>query len=84
MPRVTPNRKEYMIKDLPAWISGKMHVQRKYQKDVAKRLNITQPAFSCRLTDQRDTFSYGDLLTLFDELGATDEEILRLMKLRRE
>lgn len=82
MPRVAINKKKYMIKDLPAWIVGKMHTERKRQSDVAKEIGITQPAMSVRLKrDELDSFSYGDLLTLFKVLNATDEEILRLMKL---
>lgn len=81
MPRVTINRKKYMIKDLPGWIAGRMHREKKKQSDVAKEIGITQPAFSYRLNSDSDTFTYGDLLTLFKELDATDEEILKLMRL---
>lgn len=81
MPRVAINKKKYMIADLPGWIAGRMHKKKLKQADVARDINISQPTLSERLNSSRDTFSYGDLLTLFKELDATDEEILRLMKL---
>ena len=70
-----------MIADLPGWIVGKMHKKKLRQTDVAKEIGITQPAMSQRLGQDLDSFTYGDLLTLFKVLEATDEEILRLMKL---
>ena len=81
MPRVEMNRKKYMIADLPGWISGRMKKKKIRQKDIAEEINITQPAFSHKLWSGRDLFTYGDLITLFDKLDATDEEILSLMKL---
>lgn len=81
MPRVTLKKKEYMIADLPGWIAGRMHKLGLRQTDVAKSLGIRQPSLSGRLSKGEDLFSYGDLLTLFEELDATDEEILRLMRL---
>lgn len=81
MPRVTLKKKEYMIADLPGWIAGRMHRKKLRQEDVAKTIGIKQPSFSERLSKGGDVFSYGDLLTLFEELDATDEEILRLMRL---
>lgn len=86
MPRVSLKKKEYMIVDLPGWIQGRMHRLGLKQKTVARELGISQPAFSLRLKPQKgkkiqDIFSYGDLLTLFECLEATDEEILRIMRL---
>lgn len=81
MPRVAIKKKDYMIADLPGWIVGKMHKKKLRQTDVAKEIGITQPAMSQRLGQDLDSFTYGDLLTLFKVLEATDEEILRLMKL---
>ena len=81
MPRIALNKKKYMIADLPGWIVGRMHKKKLRQTDLAKKIGITQPAFSIRLSNDVDSFSYGDLLTLFKELEATDEEILKLMRL---
>lgn len=81
MPRVAINKKKYMIADLPSWIVGKMHTKKIKQCEIAKEIGISQPALSIRLGQDIDSFSYGDLITLFKKLDATDEEILRLMKL---
>ena len=81
MPRVAIKKKEYKIKDLAGWIVGKMHTKRLKQSELAGSINISQAALSIRLSNGKDLFSYGDLLTLFKELEATDEEILRLMKM---
>lgn len=75
-----------MIADLPGWIVGRMYIKGLKQKDLAKLLGITPQAFSARLHrdgrgDPKDVFTYGDLLTLFRALDATDEEILRLVKM---
>lgn len=81
MPRVAINKKKYMIADLPGWIAGRMHREKKKQSEIARTIGISQPAMSNRLNSNEDIFTYGDLLTLFKELNATDEEILKLMKL---
>lgn len=63
-----------------------MYTKRLKQKDLADLLGITPQAFSARLQkdgkgNPKDVFTYGDLLTLFKALDATDEEILRLTKM---
>ena len=65
-----------------------MHSMGLKQKDIAKALNISQEAFSIRLNPKTyeknkraGPFKYGDLLVLFKFLDATDEEILRLLRL---
>lgn len=86
MPRVHTKKKEYMIGDLPGWIIGRMYTRGLRQKDLADLLGITPQAFWARLQKDgrgapKDVFTYGDLLTLFKALEATDEEILRLTKM---
>lgn len=91
MPRLAlsmEQKKRNKVKDLTAWIDGRMHSMGLKQKDIAKALNISQEAFSIRLNPKTyeknkraDPFKYGDLLVLFKFLDATDEEILRLLRL---
>ena len=89
MPRVELKKKEYMVSDLPGWIIGRMHVLKLRQVDVARELGISQSALSHRLDPKKakkgekpeDPFKYGDLLTLFKVLEATDEEKVRLLSL---
>ena len=79
MPRVRLNRKKYMVKDLSEFIIGRMRTLGLTQAQMGKEINISQQAFGHRL--QNSLFSYEELLVLFKKLNATDEEILRLMKL---
>lgn len=86
MPRIASNKKDYMIKDFSAWIVGRMHLKKIRQSDMADELGITQQALSSRLNIKpgekpKDTFKYGDILTIFKILEATDEEKQRFMTL---
>lgn len=79
MPRVSINKKKYLMKDLREWIIGRMNSCKKTHLAMGELLGISQPAFSRRL--RNSNFEYNQLLEIFKELNATDEEILRLMKL---
>lgn len=84
MPRVAINKKKYMIVDLSRWIVGKMHEKGLNQTDVGKILGINQQSVSRRLSEckrGKDKFTQGELIVLFKEFEATDEEILRLIKM---
>lgn len=84
MPRVTINKKAYMLRDLANWIVGRMYVKGLRQKDVAQWIGINQQSMSRRLKqakEGKDAFSAGELITLLKNLDATDEEILRLTKM---
>lgn len=79
MPRVAIKKKDYKLADLTEYIAGKMYANEIVQSDIARELNISQPAFSKRL--KKGLFSYEELLTIFKFFKSTDEEILKLMKL---
>lgn len=88
MPRVTINKKKYKILDLKGWIVGQMKVHGLKQKDIADALGVSQPVVSLmlRIPNEKDRtnidqISYGDLLTLFDLFGTSDEEKARLLTL---
>lgn len=85
MPRVAINRKKYMIKDFTGWVLQKARMSGLKQKDIAKILNIAPSSFSMRVTkcieESQNIFSYEEVIMLLKEFDATDEEILRLMKL---
>ena len=84
MPRVTINKKIYMLRGLAEFIEGRMSTKNLRQEDVAQWLGINQQSMSRRLKQSRegkDAFSAGELFTLFKNLDATDEEILRLTKM---
>lgn len=79
MPRVTLNKKKYKINDLGSWIVGRLFKERKRYEDLAEALDITRQAVYYKI--HHNAFSYGDLLTIFEFFGSTDEEILQVMKL---
>ena len=79
MPRVHINKKKYMISDFRVWVIGKMNVLGKSQADMGNLLGISQPAFGKRLKESN--FDYSQIITIFKELQATDEEIVKFMKL---
>lgn len=84
MPRVTINRKKYMLQDLYVWIKGKMSLKDMTQEDLGKILGISQESAFYRLDGMKrgnDTIKYKELITLFKAFDATDEEILKFMKL---
>lgn len=87
MPRVAVNKKKYKLADLQAWIIGQMHAKGLNQNHVAKELGISQQALSIRLQPSKnkkkdkDSFSYGDLLTLFKLFNTPEEDLIRLMRM---
>ena len=85
MPRVTIKKKEYMIKDFTGWVLQKARMNGLKQKDVADMLGIAQSSFSTRvkkcIKTGQNIFSYEEAIILLKAFEATDEEILRLMKL---
>lgn len=84
MPRVAINKKKYMLQDLYVWINGKMLLNGVNQTRLGKLLGITQPSAHKRLKglkEGKDTLKSIELAVIFKEFEATDEEILRFMKL---
>lgn len=79
MPRVRIKKKEYMVSDLVKWINHRRADLNLRQNDLAKLLGISQPALSNRL--EKGLFDYTDMIKIFKVLNATDEEILKLMKM---
>ena len=85
MPRVSINRKKYMIKDFTGWVLQKARMSGLKQKDIAEMLGIQPSSFCERLKKciktGQNIFSFEEAIMLLKEFEATDEEILRLMKL---
>lgn len=89
MPRaaLSPEQKrDYMVNDLPYWFEKEARKKGLYTKDLAVALKITPQAWNERKKKKvngkpKAPFSYGEMLILFRLLNATDEEILRLMRL---
>lgn len=79
MPRVRISKKKYQLKDLKEWMIGRMKTLGKTQADMGELIHMNQGSFGKRLNDSN--FTYAQLLIILKELQATDEEILRFMKL---
>lgn len=79
MPRVSIKKKEYMVNDLVKWINRRRADLNLRQRDLAELLGISQPALSNRL--EKGLFDYTDMIQILNVLNATDEEILKLMKM---
>lgn len=79
MPRVHLYKQKYMLQDLSNWIIGRMRIMKKSQAYMGELLGISQVAFGKRL--QKSNFEYSQMLVILKELQATDEEILKFMKL---
>ena len=58
---------------------GRMHTLKKSHADMGTLLGISQPAFSNRL--KKSNFDYSQILEILKVLEATDEEILKFMRL---
>ena len=70
MPRVAIKKKDYLQTDLREWMNGRMKSLGKTQAHMGELLHITQQGFG-----------NVQLYVIFKELQATDEEILKLMKM---
>lgn len=79
MPKVIINKKEYMVQNIGSYVVMWLHRQHKYIKDLAKEMGITQQGLSYKI--KTNTFTYSDLLTIFDYLAVPDEEILMVLKI---
>lgn len=79
MPRIAIKKKQYKISDLSKFVVGEMYAQDVTQEEMARHMGITQSTFSYKL--KHNAFSYGDLLTIFDVLGVTNEQKIKLMSL---
>lgn len=79
MPRIHLKKKEYLKTDLRLWVSGKMKILGKNQEHMGEALEISQQAFGTRLREAN--FTNDQLYVIFKELEATNDDIIRLMRL---
>lgn len=78
MPKVSINKELYKAKNLKKLIEMKM-IQYEYkQKDLARVLNISQPALSKKMNE--NNYSLADFVTITETLNFTDEEILKAVR----
>ena len=94
MPRVAlgaEQKMDYKLKDFKGWVSKQMKLNKKRQADVAEVLGISQARVSQMLRipdpkdkeakEEKDPFSYGQVLTLCEFFGVDEKEKNRLLTL---
>ena len=79
MPRVCINRKQYKEQSIGSWIVGQLFKKKLKRKDLAYELDISAQGLNWKLNN--NSFDYGDLLTVFEFLGTSDEEKVSIMSL---
>ena len=79
MPKVIINKHEYKKQNIGSWIYMWVRRSGKHLKDLAPELGVSQQGVSFKI--KNNTFSYSDMLTIFDYLEVPDEEILQVMKI---
>lgn len=79
MPRVKGLKKKYMLSDFSKWVHTKMKEQGVSQEYLGLMIGISQPEFSRKLNN--NLLKLSDAITIFKELEASDEEILKLIKM---
>lgn len=79
MPRVCINQKQYKEESIGGWIVSQLFKRKLKRKDLANELDITPHGLNWKL--HNNSFDYPDLLTVFDFLGSTDDEVLYVMRL---
>lgn len=78
MPRVCINKTYYKASSIGGWIVGQFYKKKIKRKVLADELGITPQGLTWKLLN--NSFSYSDMLTVFEILGSTDEEICFVMK----
>ena len=85
MPKVYFNEPDRAVARFRQWFYNEKNRHDVRQDMVAKKLGISQQAASKKLkvkgTDQTQ-LTLRDAIIIFDIMGATDEEILKLMRLK--
>lgn len=79
MPRVAIKKKQYKCSDLTKYIRTELYERDMSQADLGELLKVTQQDISYKL--KRNMFTYEELITIFEALNTSDEDILRIMKL---
>lgn len=92
IPRIEAKKKEYKLKDFKKWVKIKMVEKNRTQGDVAKVLDLSQGRLSQMLKvpdpkkdkgkkEEKDPFSYGQVLILCDFFDVDSDEKARLLTL---
>ena len=78
MPKSIINKKEYKKQGIGSFVYKWLKQANKRVSDLADELFISQPGLTYKM--RHNSFSYADMLTIFEYLNVPDEEILYVMK----
>lgn len=79
MPKVIINKFQHKTHNIGPWVVMWLRREGKRMSDLGEELGVSQQAVSYKI--KTNSFSYGDMLVIFDYLGVPDNEILQVMKL---
>jgi len=79
MPKVIVNKLHYKTHSIGPWVVMWLRREKKKMSDLASEIGISQQGVSYKI--KTNSFSYGDMLVIFDYLNVPDDEILQVMKL---
>lgn len=78
------NRYERKMNSFRNWFRGKRAEKKVPQALLANRLDISQVAVSNKIKESADSqITYKDLLVFFESVEASDEEIVRMMRIQK-
>ena len=84
MPKLYASEYDRTISSFRRWFKGKCAMENVTQASLANDLEITQSSVSSKIQpngDKQTSITYKDLLCFFKAVNATDDEILRFMRM---
>ena len=81
MPRVATKKKQYNSADFCVWIYAKLKMNRNTLTELADYIGVTRMTVYNKISKREADFSYQQLMDIFKFCKASDEEILRFMKI---
>ena len=77
MPKVCVNKKQYKVDNIGSWVRGQLFKKKLKKEALREALDITRQGLDWKLLN--NSFDYEDLMTIFEFLGSTPEEIVFVM-----
>lgn len=76
MPKVYLTKQEKLNEEFYKWLVGSMKFRKLKQRDMAKKLGITQQGFSYKVSSLN--FQFSDIVSLFEILEPDADTVMRL------
>lgn len=78
MPKIYLTKQEKLNEEFYKWLIGSMKYRKLRQHDIAKKLGITQQAFSQKVT-KLNRLTYSDIVIIFETLEPDADTLMKLM-----